>query len=520
MTVVGKFSEEREMNENKFFREAVLRICGNLDIEVALNELLQLLKGVMPVTTLFIQVYDRGYNAMRTIAFANQKEYGVLDQLTPLSKTAQESIAKVPTINDILIFEDPYKFAISMEMLQFHKIEATSLMVMMIRSKNAILGSLVLINEGDQNFTPKHFNQVPLLKEPMAIALSNTLKHREVLKLKELLVDDNRYLFRELRRLSGDEIIGANFGLRDVMEKVRQVAVLNSSVLLMGETGVGKDVIANAIHYSSSRKDGPFVSVNCGAIPDSLIDSELFGHEKGAFTGAFSQKRGRFERAQKGTIFLDEISELPLQAQVRFLNVLQNREIERIGGTKKIALDIRIIAATNRNLHEMVIDKEFREDLWFRLNVFPIYIPPLRSRKSDIQALVQHFIHKKVKELKLAHIPTLAPSAIDCLLSYDWPGNVRELENVVERALILNPNGPICFENLLVMQPQKEETSMFDSDNLDEVTRQHIRNILVKVKGKIHGKDGAAELLGINASTLRNRMKKLGIEYGRTAKVY
>ena len=507
------------MNEDKFFREAVLRICGNLEIEIALNELLQLLKGVMPVTTLFLQVYDRGYNAMRTIAFANQKEYGVLDKLTPLSKTAQESIAKEPVINDILIFEDPYKFAISTEMLQFHKIKAKSLLVMMIRPKKEILGSLVLINEGDQKFTPKHFDLVPLLKKPMAIALSNTLKHREVLKLKELLIDDNRYLFRELRRLSGDEIIGANFGLRDVMEKVQQVAVLNSSVLLMGETGVGKDVIANAIHYSSPRKDGPFVSVNCGAIPDSLIDSELFGHEKGAFTGALSQKRGRFERAQKGTIFLDEISELPLQAQVRLLNVLQNREIERVGGIKKISLDIRIIAATNRNLHEMVIAREFREDLWFRLNVFPIYIPPLRSRKSDIQALVQHFIHKKVKELKLAHIPTLAFSAIDRLLAYDWPGNVRELENVVERALILDPNGPICFENLLAIQPQKVETSVFDSDDLDEVTRQHIRNVLIKVNGKIHGKDGAAELLGINASTLRNRMKKLGIDYGRKVKI-
>ncbi|MCK4653855.1 MAG: sigma-54-dependent Fis family transcriptional regulator, partial [Candidatus Cloacimonetes bacterium] len=242
-------------------------------------------------------------------------------------------------------------------------------------------------------------------------------------------------------------------------------------------------------------------------------------HEKGAFTGALSQKRGRFERAQKGTIFLDEISELPLQAQVRLLNVLQNREIERVGGIKKIALDIRIIAATNRNLHEMVIAKEFREDLWFRLNVFPIYIPPLRSRKSDIQALVQHFIHKKVKELKLVHIPTLAFSAIDRLLAYDWPGNVRELENVVERALILDPNGPICFENLLAIQPQKVETSVFDSDDLDEVTRQHIRNVLVKVNGKIHGKDGAAELLGINPSTLRNRMNKLGIDYGRKVKI-
>ncbi len=241
-----------------------------------------------------------------------------------------------------------------------------------------------------------------------------------MLKLKDLLADDNRYLHGELRRLSGDEIVGANFGLKDVMHKVQQVATLDSPVLLLGETGTGKDVIANAIHYSSSRSDGPFVSINCGAIPDTLIDSELFGHEKGAFTGALSQKRGRFERAEKGTIFLDEIGELPLQAQVRLLKVLQSKEIERVGGVKIITLDIRIIAATNRNLEEIIKLHQFREDLWFRLNVFPIWIPPLRERRSDIPALLQHFISMKAKELKLPAIPTLSHASIDPLLKSPW----------------------------------------------------------------------------------------------------
>ena len=229
--------------------------------------------------------------------------------------------------------------------------------------------------------------------------MSNTLKHREVVQLTNLLADDNRYLYRELRHISGDDIVGANFGLKEVMEKVRHVAALDSPVLLLGETGVGKDVIANAIHYSSSRKEGPFVKVNCGAIPESLIDSELFGHEKGAFTGATSQKRGRFERADNGTIFLDEIGELPPQAQVRLLRVLQDKEIERLGGTKTIQLDIRIIAATNRNLEEMVKAGQFREDLWFRLNVFPVWIPPLLQRKADIPSLFNHFILQQSKEL-------------------------------------------------------------------------------------------------------------------------
>jgi transcriptional regulator with GAF, ATPase, and Fis domain len=299
---------------------------------------------------------------------------------------------------------------------------------------------------------------------------------------------------------------------------VQQVATLDSPVLLLGETGVGKDVIANAIHYSSSRSDGPFVSVNCGAIPETLIDSELFGHEKGAFTGALAQKRGRFERANKGTIFLDEIGELPLQAQVRLLKVLQSKEIERVGGVKTIPLDIRIIAATNRNMEEMVKLHQFREDLWFRINVFPIWIPPLRERSSDIPALLQHFISLKARELKLPDIPTLSPGAIDPLMEYHWPGNVRELENVIERAMILNPTGPLTFEHLnpeqkkktLELHRQSEET-----DNLDAEISRHIRRVLSKTKGKVNGPDGAAAFLGINPSTLRNRMKKLGIDYGR-----
>ena len=214
-----------------------------------------------------------------------------------------------------------------------------------------------------------------------------------------MLADDNRYLYDELRSVSGDEIIGSDFGLKTVMEMVRQVAPLDSPVLLLGETGTGKEVIANAIHYSSPRKDGPFIKVNCGAIPETLLDSELFGHEKGAFTGAISQKRGRFERADKGTIFLDEIGELPLQAQVRLLSVLQTREIERVGGTSPIPVDIRIISATHRDLEEMIASRRFREDLWFRLNVFPITIPPLRQRREDIPALLHHLMERKSREL-------------------------------------------------------------------------------------------------------------------------
>ncbi|MCP5053917.1 MAG: AAA family ATPase [bacterium] len=516
------------MDENEFFHRATLRICENLEIEKALASCLSFLRDVMPVDRMFLQCYDHGYGAMRTIASASPSGFEKLDLLTPLSEEARVS-AKGPTLppsQDIFIFNDPQKYAISREMLEYHKVPCTSLMVMLLKSNGRALGSLVLITEGKEKYNTEHERMVSLLKEPFLIAMSNNLEHREVLKLKDLLADDNRYLHGELRRLSGDEIIGANFGLQETIEKVRQVAELDSPVLLLGETGTGKDVIANAIHYSSSRAGGPFVSVNCGAIPDTLINSELFGHEKGAFTGAISQKRGRFERADKGTIFLDEIAELPLQSQVRLLHVLQNKIIERVGGTKTISLDIRVIAATNQDLEAKVKAGEFREDLWFRLNVFPIEIPPLRERKADIPALLQHFITLKAKELKFSAIPAIAPGAVDFLMEYGWPGNVRELQNVVERALILNRNGPVNFNHLNLPHTGSADPAakpgnrdkISNIEKLDDVISLHIRRILNKTNGKIHGPGGAAHLLGINASTLRNRMNKLGIQYGKSSK--
>ena len=509
------------MDANEFFRKATLSICGNLEIEKALHKVLLLLAKVMPVASAYLEYYDRDYEAVRTIAYASETECKKLDILTPLSPTAKQYAENAPKDRDVYLINDPESCLVSREMLQFHNLPYTSDILLMLRVQDLDLGYFVLVSKEREKFDESHLGLVEMLKEPLVIAMSNALKHSEAVKLNDLLTDDNLYLHQELRRLSGDEIVGANFGLRNVMHKVRQVAALDSPVLLLGETGVGKDVIANAIHYSSTRSEGPFVSINCGAIPDTLIDSELFGHEKGAFTGALAQKRGRFERADKGTIFLDEIGELPLQAQVRLLKVLQSREIERVGGVKVIPLDIRIIAATNRNLEEMVRQNKFREDLWFRLNVFPIWIPPLRDRRSDIPTLVQHFVNLKSREVKLSSIPTLSPGATDQLMDYHWPGNVRELQNVIERALILNPSGPLSFGHLDLPRSdafQKSAPQAEGPDNLDEVVSIHIRRVLNKTNGKVSGPNGAAVLLGINPSTLRNRMKRLGIEYGRTPK--
>jgi transcriptional regulator with GAF, ATPase, and Fis domain len=384
-----------------------------------------------------------------------------------------------------------------------------------------IVGHVIFTTQSGDHYTSEHAHLVALLREPLAIAMSNALKHQEVLKLKDLLADENRYLHDELQRLSGEEIIGADFGLKGVLDLVHHVAPLASPVLLLGETGTGKEVIASAIHRASPRRDKPFIRVNCGAIPETLMDSELFGHEKGAFTGALSQKRGRFERAHSGTIFLDEIGELPPEAQVRLLRVLQEKEIERVGGTEPLSVDIRVIAATHRDLPQMIAQGTFREDLYFRLKVFPITIPPLRERRGDIPALVQYFLHKKARDMKVSYEPALTVDALERLRAYAWPGNVRELENAVERALILCQGQPLAFADLdgsASPTPERVAESGDTPLTLDQVIERHIRDVFTMAGGRVEGKGGAAELLGLNSGTLRHRMRKLGIPFGRNVK--
>jgi transcriptional regulator with PAS, ATPase and Fis domain len=339
-----------------------------------------------------------------------------------------------------------------------------------------------------------------------------------------MLVYDNKYLHGELRRLSGDEIIGAHFGLKDVMYKVQQVATLDSPVLLLGETGVGKDVIANTIHYSSSRSDGPFVSVNCGAIPDTLIDSELFGHEKGAFTGAYKKRIGRFEMANCGTIFLDEIGEMSPALQIKLLRVLQEQQFERVGGTKTLHVDLRFIAATNKNLTTAINMEKFREDLYYRLNVIPIKVPSLKQRRSDIPLLIDHFL-KKFQKGKKKRITGFFQPAMDAIMAYDWPGNVRELENVIKRLTILSEGPVVNFDDL----PENirgagglihtdEEVILGNDLNLNEAVQDYEKRIILEALEKTNWvKSKAAKLLNINRTTLVAKIKKQNIETDKAA---
>ena len=435
------------IDENEFFRQLTMQICSSLDMETALRRSLDYLIRVMPVERMFLHLYERKLGAIRTIVEVTAGGSRTLDKITPLTRAGRDSLEK-PGVPNVRIVNRAESDPVYKKIAQSFQMPDTSSLLMRLVIEGERLGTLSLTVEGQDRYTEEHARLLSLLNEPFALALSNALTHEEVLRLKDQLTDDNRYLHQELFSLAGSEIIGTDFGLKDVMDMIRKVAYLESPVLLLGETGVGKGVMAAAIHHLSARSKGPFITVNSGAIPETLVDSELFGHERGAFTGAIESKRGRFERANQGTIFLDEIGELPLPAQIRMLRVLQEKVIERVGGAKSISVDIRIIAATHRNLEEMVKAGRFRQDLFFRINVFPIRIPSLRERKEDIPSLVHYFINKKTLELKIKDIPGIIPEGMDRLINYDWPGNVRELENVVEREMILNQKGPLAFQAL------------------------------------------------------------------------
>ena len=515
-----KHRDELRLHDRDFFWEATTRICGSLRIEVALSRSLQFLQTYIPAQEAALAYFNPARRTVTLNAHADGSGGRLVDLEVVYSPEVRVWVEDtIQTEEFILNRADEHPIAIPL--LQAMGKGRSSVLIVRLIIEKVWVGSVALWASGWDKFNEEHLRLLKQLKQPFFIAMSNSRRYRELLELKELLADDNRYLHEELQRISGYEIIGADFGLKEVMEKVRNVASLSSPVLLLGETGVGKEIIAGAIHSASSRRDGPFIKVNCGAIPETLLDSELFGHEKGAFTGAISQKRGRFERASGGTIFLDEIGELPLEAQVRLLRVLQEKEIERVGGTDPIEIDIRVIAATHRDLETMIREETFREDLYFRLQVFPIAIPTLRERQGDIPGLVQHFIHKKAQDLKLKAIPPLAPEAYDQLLAHHWPGNVRELENAIERAIILKREGPLSFPDLGPRQEAQEAAvpvmPTSGSYNLNQVTSDHIRRVLKVTNGRVEGKEGAAELLGINPGTLRHRMRKLQIPFGRNS---
>ena len=342
----------------------------------------------------------------------------------------------------------------------------------------------------------------------VAIAVENALAFQEIAVLKNKLAQEKLYLEDEIRsEMNFDEIIGEGSSLRSILKQVETVAPTDSTVLITGETGTGKELIARAIHQLSPRRERTFIKVNCAAIPTGLLESELFGHERGAFTGAIAQRIGRFELAHGGTIFLDEVGDIPLELQPKLLRVLQEQEFERLGGTQTIRVDVRLVAATNRDLAEMVAARTFRSDLYYRLRVFPLHMPALRDRQEDIPALVRYFVEKHARRMNRA-VETIPAGTLDLLVRYSWPGNIRELENLIERAVIVSP-GPILRVPLSELKTPVEPLA--DSLTLQAAEREHILKALEATNWVLAGPRGAATRLGMKRTTLQSKMRKLGV---------
>jgi formate hydrogenlyase transcriptional activator len=391
-------------------------------------------------------------------------------------------------------------------------------------SRNRAIGVLVLGRLRDDSFSPADITFLTQVANQIALAVENALAYREIRELKEQLSKEKLYLEDEIRtQMNFAQIIGNSASLGRVLKQVETVAPTDSTVLIYGETGTGKELIARGIHDLSPRRSKPFVKLNCAAIPTGLLESELFGHEKGAFTGAIAQRIGRFEVADGGTIFLDEIGEIPLELQTKLLRVLQEREFERLGSSKTLRTDSRLIAATNRDLEAMVSEQKFRSDLFFRLNVFPVHVPPLRERQGDIPLLVRHFTQQFSRRMKKI-METIPSAAMDALCRYHWPGNIRELQNVIERAVIISAGPALSIDVSDLKIPQAgppagksaspRSTNGALHDVLQETERQQILEALKQCDWVVAGPNGAAAHLGMKRSTLQLRMHKLGIARG------
>ncbi len=377
-------------------------------------------------------------------------------------------------------------------------------------SHGRALGTLSIVSMKEDAFTDDDAKLFNWIGNQVALAVANSFSYQEISSLKDKLAKEKLYLEEEIQiAYNFEEIVGDSRALKLVLKEVQTVATTDSTVLILGETGSGKELVARALHNLSNRRERTFVKLNCAAIPTGLLESELFGHERGAFTGAIATKVGRFELADRGTIFLDEVGEIPLELQVKLLRVLQEQEFERLGSTKTIRVNVRIIAATNRDLDHMVEEQRFRSDLYYRLKVFPITVPPLRERVEDIPLLVRHFAQKFAQRMK-KRIETIPSEAMKALQAYHWPGNVRELENFIERAVILT-QGPDLFVSLAELKRTPSHLTNSGTTTLEQAEREHILKALRESDWTIGGPAGAATKLGMKRTTLQSKMQKLGI---------
>jgi formate hydrogenlyase transcriptional activator len=458
-------------------------------------------------------LFEEGTAKLRSVGIDFPSNRGVIQKIQSLDLTPAEVEAvrsRSPRlINREEISQLPPKFASPAEAENIHSAVSIPLVV-----GSKPLGILTLGSTGESTFAQEELGVLLQVGDQVALATENALAYEKVAEARNQLSTEKTYLEDEIRYDRNlEDIVGKSGALRETLSKAEVVATTDATVLLMGETGTGKELIARLIHNRSSRRDRTFVKLNCAAVPSGLMESELFGHERGAFTGAVATKVGRFELAHHASLFLDEVGDIALDLQPKLLRVLQEKEFERLGSTRTLKVDARLIAATNRDLSQMVASGEFREDLYYRLAVFPIQLPPLRERREDIPLLVEYFVARYARRMKkrIREIPTRAMQA---MTEWTWPGNIRELQNIIERAVILTTGEclEVPLEELSLPRTDRASTGSARSLNLREVERQAILEALRKTNGRIGGPGGAAALLGLKRTTLQSRMRVLNIK--------
>jgi formate hydrogenlyase transcriptional activator len=498
----------RERDRLRVLLEVNNATISKLDLHDLLNAISASLRRVIHHEYTSLALYEPATNQMRMLALDFPQGKGLIreEMIVPLdgSMTGKAFRMRQPLVLDRAAMED-------FDSRTSHLMRAEgvrSVVCMPLITHDRALGTLSLASLRDGAFQQGDVDLLVQVAGQVAIAVENALAFQEIAVLKNKLAQEKLYLEDEIRsEMNFDEIIGEGSSLRAILKQVETVAPTDSTVLITGETGTGKELIARSIHQFSPRRERTFVKVNCAAIPTGLLESELFGHERGAFTGAIAQRIGRFELAHGGTIFLDEVGDIPLELQPKLLRVLQEQEFERLGGTHTIRVDVRLVAATNRDLAEMVAARTFRSDLYYRLRVFPLHMPPLRERQEDIPALVRYFVEKHARRMNRA-VETIPAETLDHLVRYPWPGNIRELENLVERAVIVSP-GPVLRVPLSELKTPAEPIT--DNLTLRAAEREHILKALEATNWVLAGPRGAATRLGMKRTTLQSRMRKLGV---------
>jgi PAS domain S-box-containing protein len=516
--LTGYAKVTRDFTDRKRAEEAVMlqlsnALLANLDVGRLLTAISASIHDVVPHDTAALALYDPAVGDL-AVQFLGPHDTGVfpVDVRVPIDGTVS-GVAFRTRQTVLLQRVSDAEFALD-TMISLTRLGMQSGCWVPLVHRGEAIGAMGVLSKLEGGIGQEHADILGRIAAQVAMAVDNTMAFQRIAELRDKLRQEKKYLEEEINLENRfEDIVGDSTGLRQVLKEIETVAPTGATVLIQGETGTGKELLARAIHRLSSRRERTFIKLNCAAIPSGLLESELFGHEKGAFTGAIARKMGRLELAHEGTLFLDEVGELPLDLQPKLLRALQEREIERLGGNRPIPINVRLIAATNRDLAQMVEEKQFRGDLFYRLKVFPIFAPPLRDRAGDIPVLVRHFVATHGRRMGKT-IETIPEETMQALVRWPWPGNIRELENFLERAVILT-RGPVLYVPLAELETSailQIVSAAAETSTLQAAEREHILRVLRDAKGQIGGPDGAAQRLGVKRTTLNSKLKRLGIE--------